>query len=210
MMLLSVTFGSETFRQPDRTVKIQGFHKKNAGEDIPAPLYVAARDPHSGIRERKSEFNMASAHNPEHGNWVESTYDVPEANFVKLWVQHKYETDVFYDTTFLMLIVRNDSGLRRLGIKLSQHDKALRSWAYVEGKFDVVEPEWFERMGLSYMPNEQYAGVEYLNVSDNFRLETTEAGSPFHPPQVREIITESGNILRTNVRSRRVIRLPRR
>lgn len=206
-MLLSTIYGRESFSSPDRAVSINVYHKKIAGEEETVQLFTASRDQQSGVVQRNSSYLDASAYNSLHGAWTEATFDIPDGHFIKIWVNQKYEGDMFYDRTYLLLLVRRDAALRRLGVKLTQHERAVRTWGYFEGKFDVIDPEWFERMNVNYLPGEEYANLEYLTSSDKFRMEVLEGGAPFVPPRLEAIETRSGAAVQVSSRSRRVLRI---
>lgn len=208
-MLLSTTYGSEAFANPNRSVTIAVYSKSQPGDDEPRPLFNAARDPKSNISLRNTNVNPASGLNPAHGEWTTTSYDLPEGSLVKVWVQHKYETDIVYDETFFLLMIRQAAGLKQLGIRLTEHERALTGWAYYEGRFDIIDPEDFTQLDITYLPGEVYGSEAYCDISDNFRIEILEPGNVFVPPRHEAITTRSGAVAQMASGKRRLIRFRR-
>jgi hypothetical protein len=180
-MLIQLTTGTESFATG--AIKITAFVKKSYDAD-PVPIFLASRDQHSGIRvSRPTDQFPASTLNQDHGFWQQTTFDIPAGMSVKLWVSQKFVHQVFYDNSYFILAVREQASLCRLGVRLSGDQRAARSWAYMEGRFDIIDPVMFEQMNITSFEGELYGSEAWIMAgTENFRYEVLEQGEDFVLP----------------------------
>lgn len=204
-MIISLTIGNETYRNPDCSMRLSASYHQ-PGQREPQSVVDAARDPGSGMRFRSAEQHPASNVNPAHGIWNTNSYEVPEGAIIQITAM--YDSD---STCIMILRVRENAPLIRLGIKLTGHERAARTWAYYEGRFDIMELDDIDDDVEKWLPqNASYFNLEAIReATSNFAYQELEAGVPYQEPITTEIKTTAGKVITVQTGSRRKIRLRR-
>ncbi len=208
-MLVRCALGHETFRNPDRGIRITAGWRRYPHE-VGDSITTAARDSLSGVTLRSSNQTPASNVNPAHGVWTDFEYDFApldrvEGGIIDVQVWRGDELFVIF------LRLREHAPLVNVGIGLTNHERALRSWVGFEGRFDIINLSEYESMDLALSP---LRGITYLSREDidsstNFRYRVLEAGQEYIPPPTVQVTTVSGRTVTMNTRSRRRINLRR-
>lgn len=180
-MLLSLTLGNETYRRPDVSCSIQAGVRLTP-DDYGDAIGIVARDPASGVRLVRSTQIQASNVNPAHGAWTDLQYEVPAGCFVDINVTKTVIGDWLH---VIMLRMRETAPLVRLGLRLTGHERSARTWAYVEGRFDIMRhPEDYEEIGIvDANPRAIHIDMDAIRsdvragLSSNFRYEELEPGT---------------------------------
>lgn len=146
-VLAQLISGHETFKGV--SAKIMLFYRRAPGDEE-RPLFIAAKDKHSGVVPIGSgETLQASSQNINCGQWTINRVHLPERSFVKVFIQRKLTGDFMPKTQQVMLCWRQEAALRRMRIALTEAADANQTAGYVEGNFDIIMPDMFEDLGIA-------------------------------------------------------------
>lgn len=185
-MLLTATLGKENlpgamctfqlFVMPSRAFPIReeqvGMYAKKGREirAVGSPSFTSA-----GINLRQEVV----------GQWVQGNYDIREGIILKL-TMFKSVGGIRRDGAYL-LQARDSAALLRFEVLLSQHSRASRHSASIEGRFDILSPSEAIREGVSISPllHRQLLAAEPSNLftTTSVRKETSKR------PTVAEVST---------------------
>jgi hypothetical protein len=203
-MLLQLFTGHETF--PGASCRVTAFYRKVPNAE-PEPVFMAARDAHSGCRQINAQSQDAGEGNRNFGSWIEGRYEVPPGSCIALWVQRRTQGAAFgFRSARAMLYMREHAALRRLRIALTGHANAVRSAGYVEGRFDIIPPVDFPDWAIDVEDPEQYMQPEWDEMISVSIAE--EEISPLEVPKVTTTTTVTGKeVVFHRRRKKRNIRL---
>ena len=188
-MIIQLTTGRETFRAPDGTMEIYAFYKR-AANSREVPVHVASKDRQSGLASiNQPEWIQASSTNRNNGTWIIGNYALPENSYLKLMIKRKRSGEWGYTVGQFMLRMAETAPLRRMRIPLTEHPSATQTAAYCEGRFQYVNPDDFEALGIETSYLKQFN----VDFEDFFEDEIIERGRKAAPvPKVKEVATVSG------------------
>lgn len=146
-MLIELSTGHETYSNPSLSCRVSCFYQRKP-EDEAVSIYTAMKDKHSGLSMVTRDHLDASNYNRNHGDWNIGRFQAAEGSLITLSIE-KRTTGVFsMNKSQIMLMVREQAALVRIGVKLTDHPKAAHSMVYLEGRFDIVRPEQFKDLGI--------------------------------------------------------------
>jgi hypothetical protein len=212
-MILGVIAGSESFSAQRGgflnagTIKVAQSFMRNISA-APEALQFAWKNPLNGVSEiSRPEQHPASQQNQNHGVWVTSRYQVPEESFILLNIMKKTGGALVYDNAWFVLSMRMGAALRRLRIQFTGNPLATFPFGIIEGNFDIVPVEHFDKIGIALPPlildKTGYSAEEFFEEV----IVEREARPP--PEATTETITtDSGATVKINkAPSRRVLNL---
>lgn len=208
MPLLQTTTGFETFAQS--SAKVYAFHMPS--RQFPGKennLSVVARSG-SAIQSvgAPNQFPPAAGLRPEMGKWTTQTFDIPEGALVKVFAHRSAGFGQMRVMASVILRIRAQAALRRVGAILTQNSKAVITRANFEGRFDILRPHEAQAMGAVIPPN-------FANTFEDHAVrrafEIAELQPEILPPEIieqRTVESTSGEQTQvTTVRRRRAIDL---
>jgi hypothetical protein len=177
-------------------------------------MHVQPKDPRSGVSKvGQDQYFPASSRNRNHGQWIVGRYAVPEQSIVRIRSQHReLRNGPFYENASLLIRMREQAALRVVRVTLTQHEYAATHFAYFEGRFDIVRPEWFEQLGYVPVPAEAGEYIDGTDLNGVITVEVSEAEiSRWEPGAVRSVVTSTGQRVELPTAGvRRKLRIPQR
>ena len=208
MPLLQTTTGFETFAQS--SAKVYAFHMPT--RQFPGKennLSVVARGG-GGIQAVgvPNQFPPAAGIRPEMGKWTTQTFDIPEGALVKVFAHRSAGFGQMRVMASMVLRIRAQAALRRVGAILTQNSKAVITRANFEGRFDILRVHEAQALGAIIPPTFANTFEEH---AVRRAFEITELQAELLPPEIiehRVVENTSGEQTAvTTVRRRRAIDL---
>ncbi len=185
-MIITTTTGNENFQTSYTKSYLFWIPCRAEPEGKEIHLTYAAKGGLHGIEKvgNMEATPAAPGYRDEFGKWYRCTYEVPEGTVLKLFAMRKVaeQTAGRHQTAALLLHVRENAPMYRIGVRLTGNPRASFSNVYTEGRFDVLTLDEAESLGVRVLPSRrrQFQHVETLI--------TLEEMSPAHEaaPVVQE------------------------
>jgi hypothetical protein len=208
-MLISVTFGNETFQQS--SAKYQLFACRSALHTNIEPqqkhLWIACRDADASIQ-RHGGLNVVPAapgYRTEMGKWSTAQYDAPEGLVIKLFGQRKLAEMVTgrHTNASVYLMIREEAALVRVVGRLTGDPRATGSEIVMfEGRADVLSLQDVADAGV--LVHGQHAAQ-----SEDYNVNTLFTVTELSPEISGRVTVAAQEIENTQGETRRVV-TPRR
>lgn len=174
-MLISTTTGFENFQSG--SAKSYVFVVPSSAHSLlskEAHIFIAARagaNSPSSIRSVGSPVSVPAAPGfiAETGKWTTATFDVPEGTILKVFCSRSGGFGSMRVSANMLLRVRRNAALLRIGTILTGYPKATYTRAWTEGRFDIIGAEEAHLLGIAIQP--QYLS-SYSESSINRAFET--------------------------------------
>lgn len=204
-MLIETISGHETFRGGYET-RILLFHKTTARAEY-VPLHQAAKTPACNVQQiGGTNYMLACEANKNHGAWMMVRYAVAEKCFIIVQIGKKLPGDFIKHTKQVLLYCRAGAALQRIRLQFSGHEDATLQHGHIEGRFDIVEWERFEELGIEIPVNilRQYDFSDE-DQNDFYTVQVIEPEiEPLFINKQEIVITEKGKTVRVSRPRRKV------